>query len=104
VGEYAPAPDRLTSSDGNADVGEDMSDLNEENRRLLAALIQRVPELEARQERPGASEMPGEGSVMAEPRPTTGGPPDGSDRPRDTAEFPVGGSLTRPWWRRVFGG
>jgi hypothetical protein len=67
VGEYAPASDRLTSSDGNADVGEDMSDSNEENRRLLAALIQRVPELEARQERPGASEMPGEGPESADP-------------------------------------
>jgi excisionase family DNA binding protein len=28
----------------------------------------------------------------------------GSVRPRDTAEFPVRGSLTRPWWRRAFGG
>ena len=33
----------------------------------------------------------------------TGGPQNGYERPRDTAEFPVGGSLTRPWWRRVFG-
>ena len=28
----------------------------------------------------------------------------GSVRPRDTAEFPVRGSLSRPWWRRAFGG
>jgi hypothetical protein len=77
---------------------------NEENRRLLAALIQRVPELEAPQEQPGAPEMPGEGPERAESRPATGGPQDGYGRPRDTAEFPVRGSLTRPWWRRVFGG
>jgi hypothetical protein len=76
---------------------------NEENRRLLAALIQRVPELDAPQERPGAPETPGEGPDRAEPRPATGGPQDGYERPRDTAEFPEGGSLTRPWWRRVFG-
>ena len=66
MGEYAPSPDRLTSSDGNADVGEDMSDSNEENRRLLAALIEQVPELEAPQKRPGASEIPGGGPVRAE--------------------------------------
>jgi hypothetical protein len=77
---------------------------NEENRRLLAALIQRVPELEAPQERPGAPETPSEGPERAEPRPATGGSQDGYERPRDTAEFPVRGSLTRPWWRRVFGG
>ena len=77
---------------------------NEENRRLLAALIQRVPELEAPQERLEAPEGPGEGPESAEPRPTTGGSQDGFGRPRDTAEFPMRGSLTRPWWRRVFGG
>jgi hypothetical protein len=78
--------------------------VNEENRRLLAALIQRVPELEAPQERPGAPETPGERPERAEPRPATGGPQDGYERPRDTAEFPVRGSLTRPWWKRAFGG
>jgi hypothetical protein len=46
-----------------------MSDSNEENRRLLAALIEQVPELEAPQKRPGASEMPGEGPVRAERAP-----------------------------------
>jgi hypothetical protein len=76
---------------------------NEENRRLLAALIQRVPELEAPQEPPGGPERAAEGPERAE-RPATGGPQNASERPRDTAEFPVrGGSLTRPWWRRVFG-
>jgi hypothetical protein len=36
-------------------------------------------------------------------RSSTKGPrEEGSARPRDTAEFPIrGGSLTRPWWRRV---
>ncbi len=31
---------------------------NRENRRIMAALTQRIPELEAPQERPGASEEP----------------------------------------------
>jgi excisionase family DNA binding protein len=77
---------------------------NRENRRIIAALTQRIPELEAPQEPPGVPEGAVEDSERAEPRPATGGPQDGYGRPRDTAEFPVGGSLTRPWWRRVFGG
>ena len=40
----------------------------------------------------------------AEPRTRTGGPQESYERPRDTAEFPTRGSLTRPWWRMVFGG
>jgi hypothetical protein len=66
-------------------------------------VIQRVPELEVPQERPVAPETPSEGPERAEPRPATGGPQDSYERPRDTAEFPVRGSRTRPWWRRVFG-
>jgi hypothetical protein len=76
---------------------------NEENRRIIAALTSRIPELKAPQERPGAPETPIEGPEGAAPHPATGGPQNGYERPRDTAEFPVGGSLTRPWWRRVFG-
>ncbi len=71
---------------------------------LLARLMDNTPALEAPQEPPEASE-----SVMQEPerepRSSTGAPQTGHERPRDTAEFPLrGGSLTRPWWRRVFGG
>lgn len=68
-----------------------------------AALAQWVPELEA----PQAHEETVQGATEA----TAGvhvqggtGDPRGSVRPRDTAEFPVRGSLTHPWWRRVFGG
>jgi excisionase family DNA binding protein len=67
---------------------------NEENRRIVAALTSRIPELEAS----ASSEPPG-ALVSA-----AGGPrEEGSERPRDTAEFPVRGSLTRPWWRRALG-
>jgi excisionase family DNA binding protein len=68
---------------------------NEENRRIVAALTSRIPELEAP---PASSEPPGALESAA------GGPrEEGSERPRDTAEFPVRGSLTRPWWRRALG-
>ena len=74
---------------------------NRETRRIIAALTQRIPELEA----PGAAEsVTEEPERAAEPRSNAGGPQNASERPRDTAEFPVGGSLVRPWWRRVFRG
>jgi excisionase family DNA binding protein len=84
-----------------------LEEANRENRRIIAALTQRIPELEATAspEPPGGSETAAEEPQRVEPRSGTGGPQAPSDRPRDTAEFPVGGgSLTRPWWRRVFGG
>ena len=34
---------------------------------------------------------------------TPGGPKSGAARPSDTSEYALRGSLTRPWWRRVFG-
>ncbi len=77
--------------------------------RANAALAQRVPELQAPRGRDGtAREAAGDGPAGNEPagvREEDGtGEPRGSVRPRDTAEFPVGGSLARPWWRRAFGG
>ncbi len=60
-----------------------------EHRRLLAGLIERVPELEAPRERQEEPETVEEGPEGSEPRPASGG----------TQE-----SSRRPWWRRVFGG
>jgi hypothetical protein len=63
---------------------------NRENRRIIAALTQRIPELEA----PTSPEPPrGSESVFVEPervepRSTNGGAQEDVDR---------------PWWRRVFG-
>ena len=65
-----------------------------------AALVQRVPELHAPQEPRGTPET---GEARAEPRLVSGAAQPGSERPPDTAEWPVRGSLLRPWWRRVFG-
>ena len=77
--------------------------------RANAALAQRVPELQAPRRRDGiAREAAREDPAGDEPagvREEDGtGEPRGPVRPRDTAEFPVRGSLTRPWWRRAFGG
>jgi hypothetical protein len=70
-----------------------------------AELSRTIRQLEAPQEPPAGSETTAEEPERAEPRSSTGGPQAGPGRPRDTAEFPMrGGSLTRPWWRRVFGG
>ena len=92
--------------------------------RANAALAQRVPELQAPRRRDGtAREAAGDDPAGDDP---AGGDPAGGDsagdepagvreeagtgeprghaRPRDTAEFPVHGSLSRPWWRRAFGG
>ena len=74
-----------------------------ELRRIIAALTQRIPEIEApaspeaarmpqeRPEEPGATETPGSAHA-------------GSERPPDTSERPVRGGLIRPWWRRMFSG
>ena len=62
---------------------------NEENRRIIAALTSRIPQLEAPSEPPEAptedTEQPGRG----EPQP-----------PLEDAQEPS----ERPWWRRMFGG
>ena len=65
-----------------------------EHRRLLAGLIERVPELEAPREQGGAPEPPEapetveEGAERAESRSAAGEAREGA---------------RRPWWRRVFG-
>ena len=70
-----------------------------------AALAQRAPQLEAPQthEEP-AKEGATENAAGVQEEEDDTGDPRGTVRPRDTAEFPVRGSLARPWWRRVFGG
>jgi hypothetical protein len=66
-------------------------DANRENRRIIAGLTQRIPELEAARspEPPEASQTVEEEPDRAEPRPNAGG---------------TQGAAQRPWWRRVFGG
>jgi excisionase family DNA binding protein len=73
---------------------------------LLARLMDNGPALEAPQEPLGVRETAAEEPVEPTSFETSAGLlGEGSERPRDTAEFPMrGGSLARPWWRRVFGG
>ena len=87
-----------------------LEDANRENRRIIAALTQRILELPAAKT-PPKEPTGGPESVVEEPdsrvesRSTTPGPQNnGAERPRDTAEYPLRGSLSRPWWKRVFGG
>jgi hypothetical protein len=72
---------------------------NDENRRLLAALIQRVPELEAGADppAPSPSEVHEDGAQ---------GPANGAGGPAPTAGNGAAqnGSGRMSWWRRVFGG
>ena len=69
------------------------TEANRENRRIIAGLIERVPELEAPRESPvRAEERPG-GSTTGEAR---GGSETGGEGAQSEAP--------RPWWRRVFGG
>jgi hypothetical protein len=65
------------------------TEANRENRRIIAGLIERVPELES----PAAPEEPRESPESAEPSST---PP----RPRQAPET----GAQRPWWRRILRG
>jgi hypothetical protein len=62
-----------------------------ENRRIIAALTQRIPELEA----PG--QEPPESPTEATEQP-------GRVGPQATVEGPQGSSERVSWWRRLFGG
>jgi len=64
-------------------------DANRENRRIIAALTSRIPELEAPSEPRESSEAADEQQGRAQPRPDAPGAQEG---------------VQRPWWRRMFGG
>jgi hypothetical protein len=64
---------------------EEERDANRENRRLLAAALERIPEIEAPRDEPESPERGGE-------EPTSTPPPE-----------PEEPTSPRPWWRRWFG-
>jgi hypothetical protein len=72
---------------------------NDENRRLLAGLIERVPALEAPTDTSASTQRHEDGTqepAEAAPTPAPGqGATPRTDEPR---------SPEKPWWRRVFGG
>ena len=69
-----------------------------------AALAQRVPELRAPRRHEEKARRASEDEAAGAHELDDTVDPRGPARPRDTAEFPVRGSLARPWWRRAFGG
>jgi hypothetical protein len=70
---------------------------NEENRRIIAALTARIPEIEA---------PPGGAGTPAEPpgAPTEAREQPGRVGPQTEVEGPQEGAERVSWWRRVFGG
>jgi hypothetical protein len=94
-----------------------LEEANRENRRIIAALTSRIPELPPASEGSSSSEATG-ASTEATPQPGRVGPqttlegaqegsqqmrmPEagGAPLPRDQREE----AASRPWWRRVFGG
>ena len=83
---YGEMRDRIASLERQL---EQANERDRENRRIVAALTSRIPELEASQEQPGSPETVEEEPERAEPRSGTAGSQEG---------------MRRPWWRRVFGG
>jgi hypothetical protein len=69
------------------------TEANRENRRIIAGLIERVPEIEAPREPSEAEARGGDISVEDEPEAST------PAEPRPTPEE----AASRPWWRRIFG-
>jgi len=69
-----------------------LEEANRENRRLLAAALERIPAIEAPQSDESAPETASESSERVEPSPASTEPSEALRR-RKT-----------PWWRRVFGG
>jgi hypothetical protein len=66
---------------------------NEENRRLLAALIQRVPELEAPEPAPEKPAGPAASEAREE-----------EQEPSEALGGPRSGTARGSWWRRIFEG
>ncbi len=63
---------------------------NEENRRIIAALTSRIPEIEAPRDERESPQTPSEGEGRVEPRPAAGEAQEGTER--------------RGFWSRLFGG
>jgi hypothetical protein len=67
---------------------------NRENRRIIAALASRIPEIEPPRGEPGSAEDAAEGTQTTEARSAPEEPQEPTSRPQEQ----------RSWWRRVFGG
>lgn len=77
-----------------------LEESNRENRRIIAGLVQRVPELEAAD---GRGEGYGDGRESHEEPVQDDEKPDEGYTPTESSAEPQTGAQ-RPWWRRIFGG
>jgi excisionase family DNA binding protein len=76
---------------------------NRENRRIIAALTQRIPpQLEPSERPPEARETAAEPRSDTEPRSGAGGPSEARERPF-TEERPNAARPRSSWWRRLLG-
>jgi hypothetical protein len=71
-----------------------LEEANRENRRIIAALTQRIPEIEAPPQ--GTPPEPSEAPAEATEQPGRVGPQTEVEGPQEGTEL--------PWWRRMFGG
>ncbi len=102
----ASAPNRDASSDEPSDQSQLITVLreqlqaereaNRENRRIIAGLVQRIPELVASPEPRDAPETDAESSDTPEPQSNTVGAQESARGAEETAR--------RPWWLRWLGG
>jgi hypothetical protein len=98
----SPAPEALTSQmqariDSLERQLEQANERDRENRRIIAALTQRIPELPAGSgATQAASSEPRESPEMAGDEQQGRGPVSDTRGPQEDTEL--------PWWRRVFGG
>ena len=67
-----------------------LEEANRENRRIIAALTQRIPAIEAPLDERGSPETTRDEPERAAPRPDAPGPSEAE-------------GVQRPWWRRMFG-
>ncbi len=101
----APAPSRELVEEMRGrieDLREQLAaerEAHREARRIIAGLVQRVPELEAAPQR--SSEPP----LSAEEEPPTSTPQEDRGGPEASVERPQGeGQRRGSWWRRILGG
>ncbi len=82
-----------------------LEEANRENRRIIAGLVQRIPELEATPEPRDESETVAETSEGTSPRSGTVGAQTSAEEHEESAQNAhFAETPRRPWWRRIFGG
>lgn len=74
-------------------------DAHGESRRIIAGLVQRIPELESPPQSPEEAESVAESAASNSDRED-----EDADTPTESQGESLQDSRQRPWWRRIFGG